>query len=85
MVDIVGKRKWILLAAAIYSIIALIFVGIFGLKRGIEFSAGSILTINFEQEVSQPDLKQALDDLGFTNAIIQRTALRKRLADCECA
>ncbi len=74
MADIVGKRKWILIAVAVYCAIAVLFIGIFGLRRGIEFSSGSILTIKFEQEVSQADLKQALDELGFQNAIIQRTS-----------
>ncbi|MFQ6122927.1 MAG: protein translocase subunit SecF, partial [Dehalococcoidales bacterium] len=45
----------------------------FGLKLGIEFSSGSMLTVDFEQEVEQGQLRQELADLGYSNVIIQRT------------
>jgi len=44
-----------------------------GLKTGIEFSSGSLLTVDFEQDVKQGELKTALVDLGYDNVIIQRT------------
>jgi preprotein translocase subunit SecF len=74
MFDIIGKRKWILITAAVYLAVAAIAIGIFRLKPGIEFSSGSILTVNFEQAVVQPDLQQALADNGFADSIIQRTS-----------
>lgn len=74
MFDIIGKRKWILIIPAIYLAIALIVTGIFQLKPGIEFSSGSILTLNFEQKVAQVDLQMALTGAGYENALIQQTA-----------
>jgi len=44
MFDIIGKRKWILIITAIYLLVAIVAIGIFRLKPGIEFSSGSILT-----------------------------------------
>jgi len=72
MFDIVGKRfRFFLISGAV------ILIGIismpFGLKTGIEFSSGSLLTVDFEQEVKQGELKAALADLGYDNVIIQRT------------
>lgn len=74
MADIIGKRKWILTIAAIYLVVLAIAIGIFRLKPGIEFSSGSILTVNFAQPVAQPDLQQALTDNGYADSIIQRTS-----------
>ena len=73
MFDIIGKRfRFFLISGGI------IFIGIislltFGLKTGIEFSSGSMLTVDFEQEVEQGELEMALADIGHANVIIQRT------------
>lgn len=74
MFDIIGKRKWILIITAIYLLVAIVAIGIFRLKPGIEFSSGSILTLNFEQKVTQADLQTALAGAGYENTIIQQTA-----------
>jgi len=73
MFDIVGKRFWFFLISGAVILIAIISLVTFGLKSGIEFSSGSIVTVSFEQEVDQNDLKQELASLGYTNALIQRS------------
>jgi len=74
MLDIVGKRFWFFLISGVVILIAIISLATFGLKAGIEFSSGSIVTVSFEQEVDQDDLKQELASLGYANALIQRTS-----------
>ncbi len=54
-------------------LIGIISLATFGLKSGIEFSSGSLMTVSFEQEVDQSDLKEELASLGYSNAIIQHT------------
>lgn len=71
--DIVGKRKWLLLFTVICVVISLIFVVVFGLKSGIEFSSGSILTLSFESDITQAELRQALSDAGYGSSITQQT------------
>jgi len=73
MFDIVGKRFWFFLIAGLVILVCIISLVTFGLKAGIEFSSGSIVTVGFEQEVDQDDLKQELASLGYTNALIQHT------------
>jgi preprotein translocase subunit SecF len=73
MFDIVGKRPLFLIISEVVILIAIIALVVFGLKPGIEFSSGSMLTVSFEQEVGQSELKQELVNLGYTNVIIQRT------------
>jgi preprotein translocase subunit SecF len=74
MFDIIGKRFRFFLISGIVIVIGVISLFTFGLKPGIEFSSGSLLTVDFEQEVSQAELKQTLADLGYSNVIIQSTA-----------
>ncbi len=73
MFDIIGKRFWFFLISGVVILIAIISLVTFGLKAGIEFSSGAIVTVSFEQEVDQDDLKQELASLGYDNALIQRT------------
>jgi len=73
MFDIIGKRFRFFLISGIVIFIGVISLLTVGLKPGIEFSSGSLLTVDFEQEVKQAELKQELADSGYPNVIIQRT------------
>jgi len=75
LLDFVSKRKWFFLLSGIIivaGIIALIVSG--GLKLGIEFSSGTTMTMVFESHVEQGDLRTSMADLGYPDAIIQRSA-----------
>ncbi len=74
MFDITGKRFWFFLISAVVVLVGIISLASFGrLRPGIEFGSGSITTVRFETAVEQDELKQELADLGYGNAIIQRT------------
>ncbi len=73
MLDIVGKRFWFFLIAGMVILVGIISLVVFGLKAGIEFSSGSLMTVSFEQEVDQNALEQELANLGYANAIVQHT------------
>ena len=74
MFDITGKRFWFFLISGVVLLIGIISMATFGrLSAGIEFSSGSMMTVDFEQEVEQAQLKQELASSGYPSAIIQRT------------
>ena len=73
MFDIIGKRFRFFIISGVVILIGVVSLLTFGLKSGIEFSSGSMLTVDFEREVEQGQLKQELADLGYSNVIIQRT------------
>jgi len=73
MFDIIGKRFKFFLISGIVILIGIISLLTFGLKPGIEFSSGTLLTVDFEQTVAQDELGQKLADLGYTDVIIQHT------------
>ena len=72
MFDIIGKRRWFFIFTGIVLLACIISLSTFGLKAGIEFSSGSMMTVGFEQEIGQNELKDALASLGYANSIIQR-------------
>lgn len=73
MFDIVGHRFRFFLISGVVILIGVISLLTVGLKSGIEFSSGSLLTVDFEQEVAQSQLIEELASLGYEDVIIQRT------------
>lgn len=73
MFDITGKRFWFFLISGAVILVGIVSLAVFGLRPGIEFSSGSMLTVHFGQEVGQAELRQELADLGHPNAIVQST------------
>jgi preprotein translocase subunit SecF len=73
MFDIIGKRFLYFLISGVVILIGIISLATFGLPSGIEFSSGSMLTVRFEEPVEYDQFKQEISNLGYTNAIIQRT------------
>jgi len=51
-------------------VISLLLPG--GLRPGIDFTSGTIMTLRFQQEVDQPQLREAFAGLGHGEAIVQR-------------
>ncbi|MDP2663558.1 MAG: protein translocase subunit SecF [Dehalococcoidia bacterium] len=73
MRDLVGKRYWFLLLSGVVIIPGLIALLIFGLRPGIDFSSGSIMSLKFADAIDQASLRQELTVLGQGDAIIQRS------------
>lgn len=74
MLDIVSKRHIFFLLSFLVilpGVISLLLPG--GLRPGIDFSSGSIMTIRFEQAVEQSDLRGEFTALGHPEAIVQKS------------
>ncbi|MFC1937447.1 protein translocase subunit SecF [Chloroflexota bacterium] len=72
MLNIIGNRFRYLWVAGILTLLCIVFLALFGLELGIDFSSGSILTATFEQEVDQGELEEELAALGYTSATVER-------------
>jgi len=73
MIDFVGKRHWFFLGSAIAVVVAIIALGAFGLRPGIDFTGGTAMTLRFEPQVDQAELRQALVDYGNSDAVVQKS------------
>ena len=60
MFNIVGKRPWFFSISGVLILVSAIVLVVFGLKAGIDFASGSILTVSFEESVVQPELEEEL-------------------------
>jgi preprotein translocase subunit SecF len=71
MFDIIGKRFWYFMISGVVILIGIISLLSVGLPAGIEFSSGSLLTVKFEQTVDYDEFREEINNLGYTNAIVQ--------------
>ena len=80
MLDIVAKRGWYFVVSAIVIVPGLIsmiiapgwITGDSGLKAGIDFSSGSVMNVTFRQPVEEEDIWNRMNELGHSEALIQR-------------
>jgi len=84
VVDVVAKRFWYFLFSALIILPGLISMilppgwlsGDSGLNAGIDFTSGSVLSITFDRRVTEDQIKERMDELGHTEALIQRIGRR---------
>jgi len=67
------SRFWLFLSAAV-AIVSIVFLVIWGLKPGIDFTGGSLLEVTFEKNRPALDkVEGTFSELGLKNTIIQKT------------
>jgi preprotein translocase subunit SecF len=71
MLNIIGKRYWFFLISGLLILISIVSLATVGLKSGIEFSSGSILSVRFDTKVDFTQFQQEIVNLGYTSAIVQ--------------
>jgi preprotein translocase subunit SecF len=74
LLDFVTQRKWFFLLSGLIIIAGIIALAVSGLNLGIEFSSGTTMTMLFQNNVAQADLRTSIGELGYSNAIIQHSA-----------
>src|SRR6266852_7954893 len=75
MFDFVRNRRIFYLLSGVLlipGIISLVLPG--GLHPGIDFTSGTIMTIQFDKQVEQDKLRQAFAALGHNEAIVQQSS-----------
>ena len=75
MIDLVARRKLFYLLSALVvlpGLVSLLLPG--GLRPGIDFTSGTIMTIQFDNQVEQDKLRQAFAALGHNEAIVQQSS-----------
>jgi preprotein translocase SecF subunit len=75
LLDFVHRRGWYFLLSVVILIPGVISLLIPpALKPGVEFAAGTSMTVRFEESVAADDLRSAMADIGHDEARVQRTS-----------
>jgi preprotein translocase subunit SecF len=69
--NIIAKRSWFFVIAGVMALVCIVALATLGIQTGIEFSAGSILNISFDQPVDQNALRIEISTQGYPDALIQ--------------
>lgn len=72
-IDIVENRKIWFGLSSVLVILSVIFMFAPGLKFGIDFNGGSLLEVEFAEQIEITDLRVTLAQAGYTDATIQPT------------
>ncbi|MBN1644101.1 MAG: protein translocase subunit SecF [Dehalococcoidales bacterium] len=65
MAGIVGKRLWFFLLSALILVVCVVSLAVFGLKTGLDFSSGAVLTLAFDTAVTPQQVDSELQNLGY--------------------
>ncbi len=71
MINIIKKRFLFFAISVSALLISIIFLLSAGLNIGMDFSGGSRLTVNFEQQVTIGELEAELSSIGYGTAVVQ--------------
>ena len=70
--DFAGKRAWFFLVSLAVILPGVVFLILApGLKPGIDFTGGSTLIVEFDENVVQPNLRVSLEEMGRPEAVVQ--------------
>ena len=71
--DFISRRNWFFIISFVVMLVSIISLLIpDGLNTGLEFTGGSSMTLEFQEDVSQEELRSQLTSLGHQQAVIQR-------------
>lgn len=73
MIDFLGKNRYFLIVSAALIVVGIVFAAVNGIPWGIDFTGGTILTLEFDQEVTQADLEAEFAKVGHEEALVQET------------
>ncbi len=66
-----GKKQWFFLISTIAMGLSVVSLAVFGLQPGIDFTGGTSMTLRFNPQVQQEELRQEITTFGHPEAIIQ--------------
>jgi len=73
MMDIVGKRFWFFLISGVLILVSVVSLVVFKFTPGIDFTGGTLLTLNFEEPVEYNAFVDKMSEMGFGDAAVQIT------------
>ena len=74
MINIVGRKYWYFAFSATLIIFSVIFLSVWGLNLGIDFTGGTLLEYRFEQKISKDEISSAFAEAEVDLSSVQDTS-----------
>lgn len=71
-IPFIKYSRFMLVFSGVVTAISLVFLAVWGLKPGIDFTGGSMLELSFNQRPDTKEIKMVFDTLNFKNVAIQK-------------
>lgn len=78
-IDFLSKRKIAFVFSALLMIVSIGSLATQGLKKGIDFTGGTLVELSFAEPVELNDLRSLLDNGGFNGAVVQHFGSSKEV------
>jgi len=78
-IDFMGLRRWTAILSIVLFLCALISLGVRGLNWGLDFTGGTQIQLNYSTPVNLVQVRSALDQAGFPEAIVQSYGTAKQV------
>ena len=75
MINIVKYRYWFFIFSLIILIPGTVYLALYGLQRGIDFTGGTLWQVTFQRPVSVERVRQVLAQNGLRNVPVQAAGL----------
>ncbi len=73
IIPFIKYSKILLIFSGLVTTVALVFLLMWGLKPGIDFTSGSLLEVSFTTRPETSEIKQVFDGFGLKNTFFQKT------------
>ena len=78
-IDFLGK-KWLALGlSAIFTVICIVYVALYGLHLGIDFAGGNLIHLKFQEAPKIKEIRQTLATVGYGKATLQADIQRNEV------
>ncbi len=71
-IPFIKYSKLLLTVSAVITVVCLVFLAVWGLKPGIDFTGGSLLELSFTNRPETVEIQNVFDGLGLKNTSIQK-------------
>lgn len=78
-IDFLSKRKIAFIFSTLLIIISIASLATSGLKKGIDFTGGTLVELSFAEPVELKDLRELLAQAGFNGAVVQHFGSSKEV------
>ncbi len=69
--DFMGGRKIAAAVSGCLLVVSVVALATFGLNQGLDFTGGALVEVGFDAPANPQDVRQRLEDAGFSNAVVQ--------------
>lgn len=70
-IDFMGKRRIAGIMSTVLVLVAIVWLSVQGLNRGLDFTGGTLVEVEFQEPVDAENIRRILGTAGYQNGVVQ--------------